>query len=157
MFFPIQIKNEEIKWKKPKYNDEKVWILVHDPTCQCREQTGISVSAAEKNVENLSHSEGLFGWLSADWLIGLSEDKVTDSFSFDICSDESFSEPVKRKNYSNVLSGLLSFCHDYSMCSVLRNSIKITLTLNLILCCILHERETHLILNLCCTPQVILS
>lgn len=67
------------------------------PTCQCREQTGISVTAAEKNVENLSPSECPFGWLSADWLIGLSEDKVTDSFSFDICSDESFSEPVKEE------------------------------------------------------------
>lgn len=39
-----------------------------------------------------------------------------------------FQSLSKRKNYSNVLSGLLSFCHDYSMCSVLWNSIKITLT-----------------------------
>lgn len=57
-----------------------------------------------------------------------------------------FQSLSKRKKYSNVLSGLLSSCHDYSMCSRLCNSIKITLTLNLILCCIFHERETHLTL-----------
>lgn len=43
-------------------------------------------------------TESQFAWLLADWLIGLSEDELTDAFSFDICSDESFSEPVKEEN-----------------------------------------------------------
>lgn len=41
-------------------------------------------------------TERPIAWLLTGWLIGLSEDKLTDSFSFDICSDELFSEPVNK-------------------------------------------------------------
>lgn len=43
-------------------------------------------------------TERPIAWLLTGWLIGLSEDKLTDSFSFDICSDELFSEPVNEEN-----------------------------------------------------------
>lgn len=55
-------------------------------------------SPRQWKILKIGVTERPFAWLLTGWLTGLSEDKLTDSFSFDICSDESFSEPVKEEN-----------------------------------------------------------
>lgn len=56
------------------------------------------VSPRQRKTLKIWVSQRPLAWLLAGWLIGLSEDELTDAFSFDICSDESFSEPVTEEN-----------------------------------------------------------
>lgn len=131
-----------------KYNDKKVWISLQFMTPPVNAEN-------KQELASLRQRKMLKIWVTLS--ARLVDCRLTDSLACQKIKWQTlsaltsvlmnhFQSLSKRKNYSNVLSGLLSFCHDYSMCSVLWNSIKITLTLNLILCCILHERETRLIL-----------
>lgn len=150
MFFPSQIKNKDKKTDKKSKGKKQIWwkSLVHFMTPPVNAEN-------KQELASPRQRKMLKIWVTPSAC--LVDCRLTDSLACQKIKWQTlsaltcvlmnhFQSLSKRKNYSNVLSGLLSFCHDYSMCSVLWNSIKITLTLNLILCCILHERETHLIL-----------